>query len=74
MSDNIIRFPIVENDGPPTYTVHIWVSANRLDWSVDADTLIDTDDLAADMASLALYLRPPKKTFIERLLALFTGD
>jgi hypothetical protein len=32
------------------------------------------DQVASDLAAIALSLRPPPRTFLERLKALFTGD
>lgn len=32
------------------------------------------DQVASDLAAIALSLRPPKRTFLERLRYLFTGE
>lgn len=80
---NVIRFPSgeripigqVPEDLRPPYTVIIRPTPAGFDWDVDTDggyRLPAEDDVASDLAAIALSLRPPKRTFIERLRALFT--
>lgn len=73
MTDNVVPFPAHEPN--PAYTVAIWYVGPDLHWSIETDSAIPADaDLASDLASIAVCLRPPRRTFLERLRDLFTGD
>jgi len=61
------------------YHIHVVPTDKGFEWWVctedpDAESEPDEDDVAADLASIALQLRPPPRTFFERLKALFLGD
>ena len=74
MTDNVVPFPAHEPN--PAYTVTIWYVGPDLRWSIDTDNAVPPaeDDLASDLAAIALSLRRPQRTFLERLRYLFTGD
>lgn len=73
MTDNVVPFPAHEPS--PAYTVTIWYVGSELHWSIDTDGAIPAeDDVASDLAAIAVCLRPPRRTFLERLRDLFTGD
>ncbi len=80
---NVIKFPPVRISGNRTdkplqksYSVHIyWTSDSTFDFVLDAGSWdqINEERVASDLASLALFLRPPPLTLFERLRILFTG-
>lgn len=73
MTDNVVPFPAHEPN--PAYTVTIWYVGSDPHWSIDTDGAIPAeDDVASDLAAIALSLRRPQRTFLERLRYLFTGD
>lgn len=62
-----------------SYHIHVVPDENGFEWWVcaedpDAESEPAEDDVASDLAAIALSLRPPPRTFFERLKALFTGD
>lgn len=78
MSNVVELFPS-DQGAPPqkSYSVHIyWTSPNTFDYVLDAGPSDDIDEnrIASDLASLALFMRPPPRTFLERLKALIFGD
>lgn len=61
------------------YHIHVVPDANGFEWWVcaedpDAESEPDEDDIATDLASIALMLRPVPRTFLEWLKALILGD
>lgn len=60
------------------YTIEIVPNGeDGFEWwlvSDDQDNPPCENCVAADLAAIALSLRPPPRTFFERLKALFTGD
>jgi hypothetical protein len=75
----IIQFPTGQHEPEdrPAYSVHIFPTEGGFDWTLDngSDTEPPNEDIvASDLAAIALSLRPPPRTFLERLKALFTGD
>lgn len=80
---NVVPFPTPQRtptliDIPrASYTVTIRQRLDGgFDWDVDSGSmvLIPADRLASDLAAIALSLRPPRRSFIERLADLFKGD
>lgn len=70
---NVVEGPRVSY----TLTVHPTVTGFDYDLVTDSaamPTPEDLDDIAADLAAIALSLRPPPRTFLERLKALIFGD
>lgn len=66
-------------DARQPYHIHVVPTDKGFEWWVctedpDAESEPDEDDVAADLASIALQLRPPPRTFFERLKALILGD
>jgi hypothetical protein len=78
MSNVIPLFPYRDGEPPQkSYSIHIyWTGDETFDYVLDAGAPddIDEDRVASDLAALALSLRPPPRTFLERLRALFLGD
>ncbi len=78
MSNVVSLFPYKTGEPPQkSYSVHIyWTSPNTFDYVLDAGPSdeVDEDRVASDLASLALFFRPPPRTFLERLHALIFGD
>lgn len=74
MSDNVIHFPTPDPTPETAYVITIWYVGKDLHWAVDADQGVHADDMASDLAAIALSLQPPRRTFLERLRSLFTGD
>lgn len=64
----------VATEPRPTYSVHIYPAQDGFDWDLDTDEHLTEDQIASDLAAIALSLRPPPRTFFERLKFLFTGD
>ena len=57
------------------YTIQVTpLIDGSFDWEIDTEGEPDEYRIASDLASIALSLRPPKRTFLERLAYLFTGD
>ena len=61
------------------YHIHVVPDENGFEWWVcaedpDAESEPAEDDVASDLAAIALSLSLPPRTFLERLKALFTGD
>jgi hypothetical protein len=77
-SMTVIQFPTGERQEDfPAYSVHVYPTPGGFDWALDNgdDTIPpDEDQVAADLAAIALSLRPPKRSFLERLVYLFTGE
>lgn len=86
MTAQIIEFktrqPVVIGKAPNYddrvgYTIEITPTDAGCRWSLytDEDNIEPYEDqVASDLAAIALSLRPPPRTFFERLKALFTGD
>jgi hypothetical protein len=65
----------------PSYNIEIIPNEDDdgFEWAIftDSPNVIDEpepDDVASDLTAIALSLRPPRRTFFERLTDLFLGD
>jgi len=68
---------IANYDDRVGYTIEITPTDAGCRWSLytNEDSIEPYEaQVAADLASIALSLSPPPRTFFERLKALFTGD
>lgn len=78
---NVIQFPgnahldsTLDQNINPAYAISVYPTPDGFDWTVDNDGPLDEDLVASDLAAIALQLRPPPRSFIERLAALIFGD
>ena len=80
----VIQFPganrlgVVMESSEPDYTVSVRWTPAGCDWQLFRDEerpdALDETRVASDLAAIALSLRPPRRTFLERLRALIFGD
>ncbi len=74
---NVHRGSMIDVDRP-NYAVFIQWTDTGFNWEIDNGddnpAVIPEERVAADLAAIALQLRPPPRTFLERLKALFIGD
>lgn len=68
-----------EQNGRERYTIEVIPDADGhgFHWAMyndEGDGQPDEDQVASDLAAIALSLRPPKRSFLERLAYLFTGE